>query len=171
MANPGVKKTDKMTRKMVMQIPILYMRKKSIQKVADHFNVSWQCIWYWICKLNKQGVWEIKINKRGKKPLMCGRYQRSNSRKKRQQIVGEVQTLVPEALVNNKKNMTPQSIANRKQREKAKNSVVIPAHNDLIFNPVRKKCIYCNAYEKWHGLCYWSRPIHRFGDPKHHIYV
>lgn len=69
MAHPGVKKTDKLTKKMVLAIPGLLEKKKSIQKVADFYEVSWQCIWYWVKQLRRRGI-EVRTNSAGKRSLL-----------------------------------------------------------------------------------------------------
>ena len=69
MAHSGIKKTDKLTKKQVLAIPRLLKKKKSIQKVADYYSVSWQAIWYWIGNLRNRGI-EVETNKAGKRPLL-----------------------------------------------------------------------------------------------------
>lgn len=59
----------KLTEKQVMSIPSLINDQKlSIGAVAKSFGVSWQCIWFWIGRLQKEGV-KINKRKRGHQPL------------------------------------------------------------------------------------------------------
>ena len=59
------KKTDKLSREQVIAIPALINKKKmSVGEVAHFYKVSWQCIWYWIGRLRKEGF-KIKTRKKG----------------------------------------------------------------------------------------------------------
>ena len=63
------KKTDKLTKKQVLAIPIFINkgyrgREYTIDMIAKRYGVTWQAIWYWIGRLRKDG-YEIKTRKAG----------------------------------------------------------------------------------------------------------
>lgn len=63
------KKTDKLTKKQILAIPIFINEgyrgnKYSVQMIADRYGVSWQAVWYWVKRLKNEGI-EIKTQKRG----------------------------------------------------------------------------------------------------------
>jgi len=63
-----MKRTDKLSRKQIMKIPIL-LPQKSIDEVAVLYRVSWQAVWYHIKKLRKHGV-KVITRKRGQKSVI-----------------------------------------------------------------------------------------------------
>mgnify|MGYP001558696786 CR=1 FL=1 len=69
-----MKKTDKLTKKQVLAIPIFLNKgyrghEYTVKMIADRYGVSWQAIWYWIKKLRLKGI-ECKTQKRGSKSIL-----------------------------------------------------------------------------------------------------
>ena len=70
-----MKKTDKLTKKQVLAIPIFlnkgYRGKEwTIKMVAGRYKVTENAIYYWIKQLRKRGI-EIKVRKQGQRSLLA----------------------------------------------------------------------------------------------------